>query len=141
MGRYSSYRYIGIGIVAMGRYSSCTILEHMGRYSTIPFLFLDGFWPSRKRKAYINCPCNTPSGTLPPLYVGSSYYCESGSLKLIIMNPPIGTPVIPCGMVCSVEELRDLVVTTLDCPGLTKTHPLQLLVSAYSVWKRTQALQ
>ena len=27
-----------------------------------------------------NCPCNTPPGTSPPSYVGSSYYCESGSL-------------------------------------------------------------
>ena len=26
-----------------------------------------------------NCPCNTPPGTSPPTYVGSSYYCESGS--------------------------------------------------------------
>ena len=34
----------------------------------------------------------------------------------------IGTPVIPCGMVCSVEEMKNLVVTTLDCPGLTRTH-------------------
>ena len=27
----------------------------------------------------LNCPCNTPPGTSPPSYVGSSYYCESGS--------------------------------------------------------------
>ena len=26
-----------------------------------------------------NCPCNTTPGTSPPPYVGSSYYCESGS--------------------------------------------------------------
>ena len=26
-----------------------------------------------------NCPCNTPPGTSPPSYVGSSYYCESGT--------------------------------------------------------------
>ena len=29
----------------------------------------------------LNCPCNTPPGTSPPSYVGSSYYCESGSLN------------------------------------------------------------
>ena len=37
------------------------------------------------------------------------------------MHDTYGTPVmIPCGMVCSVEKMRDLVVTR---PGLTRTHP------------------
>ena len=28
---------------------------------------------------FVNCPCNTPPNTSPPSYVGSSYYCESGT--------------------------------------------------------------
>ena len=54
-----------------------------------------------------------------------------------------GTPVIPCGMVCSVEEMRDLVVTTLDCPGLIRAHPpLPLpLSTCVSVWMRIQTMR
>ena len=59
------------------------------------------------------------------------------------MQHTYGTPVmIPCGMVCSVEEMRDLVVTTLDCPGLTRTHPHPpLQLSTYiSVWMRSETV-
>ena len=62
----------------------------------------------------------------------------------------VGTPMISCGMVCTVQDSRDLVVTTLDCPGLTRSYrppplPISRCVSAltwmclmrileYSLW-------
>ena len=43
------------------------------------------------------------------------------TVSLITKQPlaPYGTPVIPCGMACSVEEMRDHAVAMLNCSGLT----------------------
>ena len=72
-----------------------------------------------------NCPCNT----VLPVYGQDSVNhhmlaaATTVSLDQLTRHSADGTPVIPCGMVCSVEEVRYLVVTILDCPGLTRTHP------------------
>ena len=59
------------------------------------------------------------------------------------MLKAFGTPVILFGMVCSVEEKRDLVVTVLDFPGLTRTYQLPLLPLSLhvSVWMKTQTMR
>ena len=38
----------------------------------------------------LNCPCNTQPGLAPPSFVGSNYYCESGSLN----HPAIDQPIV-----------------------------------------------
>ena len=63
--------------------------------------------------------------------------------SIILNHHTFGTPVTLCGMVCNVNEMRDLVATILDCPGLTRTHPqTPLPQSTYvSVSMRTQAMK
>ena len=51
-------------------------------YGTPPthiWTYAAGFQENTLEIPKSNCPCNTPPGTSPPPYVGSSYYCESGS--------------------------------------------------------------
>ena len=72
-----------------------------------------------------NCPCNNQSGHSPPSFVGNDYYCEAGSLTTpSITSWYINDPLWD-GMQC--EEMRDLVVATLDCPGLQRTCQPPLL--------------
>ena len=58
--------------------------------------------------------------------------------QTILILSSNGTPVIPCGMECNVEEMRDHVVTLPDYPGLTRTHPHPPLPLSMcvSVWIR-----
>ena len=51
-------------------------------YGTPPthiWTYVAGFQENTLELPKSNCPCNTPPGTSPPSYVGSSYYCESGT--------------------------------------------------------------
>ena len=52
-----------------------------------------------------NCPCNTPHpGTSRPSYVGSSYYCESGSPNNILSNSWHTSDPLWDGMQCGGNE-------------------------------------
>ncbi len=59
------------------------------------------------------CPCN--GGQLPPEFVGSDYYCESG---ITIRGYSVTfTPMIHSGMDWAVKDVRPLAVTPPTSPG------------------------
>ena len=65
-----------------------------------------------------NCPCNAmiDVNTLP------GFWAVTTTVSLVLfVKSRFGTLTTLFGMVCSVEEWRDLVVIALDCPGSTRT--------------------
>ena len=52
----------------------------------------------------IYCPCNTGSGVTAPPYVGSNYYCESGSSVALCQNKVFSNDVLWDGQQCDTIE-------------------------------------
>ena len=68
-----------------------------------------------------NCPCNNDNSVLPPPFVGSDYYCETGDNNKTCCSHDIpSTPMTHCGMDSNVLVRRLPAVLTPACHGSTR---------------------
>ena len=79
------------------------------------------------------CSCSTNNTGNSPIIIWITSYSSKFAIQLI------GKPVIPCGMVCSVKEMRDLVAIIQGCPGLSGTHQALQLPTSMCTFARIKS--